>query len=112
MTGLQPFDKLFRLFGLRLLAGTIACVLFGANPTMAQSTFASVVGTVYDASGAVVTKCAVVIQNTGTSARRETSTDAAGDYSIPNLEPGVYQITLNAPGFQPFVRQIELTSTG
>ena len=110
MVSLQAFDKPFRLFGLRLVAGTIASILLGSNPTMAQSTFASVVGTVYDASGAVVTKCAVVIQNTGTSARRETSTDAAGDYSIPNLEPGVYQITINAPGFQPFVRQVELTA--
>lgn len=110
MTSLQPFDKPFSLYGLRLLAGTMACLLLGANPTMAQSTFASVVGTVRDASGAVVQKSVVVIQNTGTSARRETSTDASGDYSIPNLEPGVYQLTINAPGFQPFVRQLELTA--
>jgi hypothetical protein len=110
MTSLLLFAKRFRLLGLRFLGATIACILLGSTPTMAQSTFASVLGTVYDASGAVVPKCAVVIQNKGTSARRETSTDASGDYSIPNLEPGAYQITINASGFQPFVREIELTA--
>ena len=110
MTSLQLFDKLFRLFRSRLLGGTIACLLLGSNPTMAQSTFASLVGTVRDTSGAVVAKCVVAVENTGTSAHRETLTDASGDYSVPNLEPGLYRITITAPGFQQFVRQIELTA--
>ncbi|HTA68531.1 MAG TPA: TonB-dependent receptor [Bryobacteraceae bacterium] len=110
MTSLQRFDKRFRLFGLRFLAGPIACILLGSNPSMAQSTFASVVGTVRDTSGAVIAKCVVALENTGTSAHRETLTDASGDYSIPNLEPGAYQVKISAPGFQQFVRQIELTA--
>jgi hypothetical protein len=110
MTSNRLSDKPFRLFGLRLLAGTIACILLASNPTMAQSTFASLVGTVRDASGAVVAKCAVAVENTGTSAHREALTDASGDYSVTNLEPGVYQIKISAPGFQQFVRQIELTA--
>jgi hypothetical protein len=110
MTSIQLFDKIFRLFGFRLFAGTIACLLLASNPTMAQSTFASLVGTARDASGAVVARCVVAVENTGTSAHRETSTDALGDYSVTNLEPGVYQIKISAPGFQQFVRQIELTA--
>jgi len=109
MNGLQQFDKRFRDFALRFLAG-MACLLLGSPAAVAQSTFASVVGTVRDASGAVVAKCVVAIDNTGTSAHRETVTDASGDYSITNLEPGMYQITIKAPGFQPFVRQLELTA--
>src|SRR5205814_914412 len=58
MTSNQLSDKPSRLFGLRLLVGTIACILLASNSTMAQSTFASLVGTVRDASGAVVAKCA------------------------------------------------------
>jgi len=110
MTSKQLSDKPFRLFGLRLLAGTIACILLASNLTMAQSTFASLVGTVRDASGAIVAKCVVAVENTGTSAHRETLTDASGDYSVTNLEPGVYQIKISAQGFQQFVRQIELTA--
>ena len=88
----------------------MACLLFAANPTLAQSTFASVVGTVRDSSGAVVAKCLVAIDNTGTSVHRETLTDASGDYSIPNLEPGQYRVTIKAPGFEQFARAIELTA--
>src|SRR5579864_3824631 len=110
MTSLWLFAKRFRLLALQFLGGAIACIWLASTPTMAQSTFASLVGTVRDASGAVVAKCAVAVENAGTSAHRETLTDALGDYSVTNLEPGVYQIKISAPGFQQFARQIELTA--
>ena len=66
MTSFQRFDKRFKFFGLRFLAGTIAWILLGSAPTLAQSTFASIVGTVRDTSGAVVAKCVVGVENTGT----------------------------------------------
>jgi hypothetical protein len=94
----------------RFLAGILACLLAGMGSAKAQSTFASVVGTVRDASGAVVATCVVALDNTGTSAHRETLTDASGDYSIPNLEPGAYRVTIKAAGFEQFVRTIELTA--
>jgi hypothetical protein len=58
----------------------------------------------------VVAQSKVTIQNTGTDASRATVTDAAGAYSVPNLEPGTYKITIEAAGFQPFVYQTELTA--
>ena len=88
----------------------IFCILLASKASVAQSTFASVVGTVRDVSGAVVAKCVVDVANTGTSAHRETVTDASGDYSVTNLEPGTYRITIKSPGFQDFVRQFELTA--
>ncbi len=110
MTSHQLFDRRRRAFSLRFMGAIIACLLLGSNPTLAQSTFATVVGTVRDATGAVVAKCVVAIENTGTSAHRETLTDASGDFSLTNLEPGMYQLKISAPGFQQFVRQIELTA--
>jgi len=98
----------FRL-GLRFAAAITVCMMFESQ-TIAQSTFASIVGTVRDASGAVVAKSIVDVANTGTSARRETITAASGDYLVTNLEPGTYRITIKSPGFQDFVRQIELTA--
>ena len=109
MNNIQHFDECFRDFRFRFLA-VIACLLLSWQTAMAQSTFASVVGTVRDSSGAVVAKCVITLDNTGTSAHRETVTDASGDYSIPNLEPGAYRVTIKAPGFEQFVRQIELTA--
>jgi len=109
MTSIRLFGANYRL-GLRLWAGTIVCILLVSKAIEAQSTFASIVGTVRDASGAVVAKCIVDVSNTGTSAHRETVTDASGDYSVTNLEPGTYRITIKSPGFQDFVRQFELTA--
>jgi Carboxypeptidase regulatory-like domain/TonB dependent receptor len=109
MTSIRRFGVNSRL-KFRLWAGMIVCILLASKPTEAQSTFASVVGTVRDASGAVVAKCIIDVANTGTSAHRETVTDASGDYSVTNLEPGMYRITIKSPGFQDFVRQFELTA--
>ena len=107
MTNFRLFERRLRFWG---LAGAIAWTLAGPAALRAQSTFGSVLGTVHDASGAVVAKCLVTVENKGTSARRETATDNSGDYSVTNLEPGTYEITINTPGFQPFVRQFELTA--
>jgi len=110
MTSIGFFDRGFRLSNLRFIAVTTALILLGSSAAMAQSTFGTVLGTVRDASGAVVAKCAIAVDNTGTDAHRATLSDATGNYSIPNLEPGVYKITMTAAGFQPFIAQVTLTA--
>src|SRR5271154_2179331 len=100
MNRIQELTERFRASGYRLLAGMIACLLLASNPSMAQSTFASMIGTVRDPTGAVIAKCVVDVANTGTSAHRQTTTDANGDYAVTNLEPGMYQLKITAPGFQ------------
>ena len=95
---------------LQTLFAALALFLLGLTSALAQSTFASLNGTVKDPSGAVVAKVAVTVENTGTGSKRSVLTDSAGDYAAPNLEPGVYKITMEAPGFQPFVYQLELTA--
>ncbi len=110
MTSLRFIDRGFRLSDLRFITVTTALILLGSIAAMAQSTFGTILGTVRDASGAVVAKGAVAVDNTGTDAHRATLSDAMGDYSVPNLEPGMYKITMTAPGFQPFVRTLELTA--
>jgi hypothetical protein len=110
MTSLPLFDRRFWLSGMRHLAATTALILLGANAAMPQSTFGSILGTVRDPSGAVVAQSKITVQNVGTDASRATVTDSSGDYSIPNLEPGTYKVTIEAAGFQPFVYQTELTA--
>ena len=110
MTSLRVFDRSFRLFGMRFFIGAIAFLLFGPNPTMAQSTFGTLVGTVKDTSGAVVPNGAVTVDNTGTAAHRTTLTDAQGAYEVTNLEPGSYTVKVEAPGFQVATYQVTLTA--
>jgi len=66
----------------------------------AQSTFGEFVGTVKDPSGSVVAGCTVIVKNAGTSATRTTTTDSTGNYTVVNLEPGSYVITMELQGFQ------------
>ena len=89
----------------------VSAFLLNAAILTAQSTFGSFVGTVHDPSGAAVPVCKVTATNTATSAVRTTLTETNGDYNIVNLEPGTYQIMMEAAGFQREVfKALELDS--
>lgn len=78
---------------------------------LAQSTFGTFVGTVHDPSGGVVASCKVTAENTATAAKRATISDAQGNYTIVNLEPGTYRITMEMPGFKEAIfSNLELQS--
>src|SRR5713226_1180436 len=72
-------------------------------------TFGEITGEVKDQSGAVAPNAPITAINTATNASRSTRTNEQGIYSIPALNPGTYQVKVEAPGFQPMVRNdIEL----
>lgn len=75
-----------------------------------QTTGATITGTVTDPSGASVPGAAVTARNTGTGAQRTTATDTKGFFSLPNLQPGSYEISYAANGFVKQVRS-DLTLT-
>jgi hypothetical protein len=64
-----------------------------------QSTFGAFLGTLRDPSGSVIVNCTVTVLNTGTSATRTAVTDQTGSYEFVNMEPGTYEISMEAPGF-------------
>jgi len=69
---------------------------------------ATVLGTIVDPSNAAVPNAQVSIKNTETGLNRDVSTDGSGFYTVPNLLPGNYEITVTAPGFMTEV-QIGIT---
>jgi hypothetical protein len=76
----------------------------------AQFDTGSLVGTVHDASGAVVPSALITVTNTATGIVATTSTNSAGDYEIPSLRVGDYRVTASAPGFEVAVaNQIKLS---
>lgn len=81
-------------------------------PLYGQVTGATVNGTVTDTTGAVLSGAKIVIQNVATGVARDTVTDAAGLYVIPNLVPGSYQITTAVTGFKTEVRSGILLTVG
>ncbi|MBL8239259.1 MAG: carboxypeptidase regulatory-like domain-containing protein [Bryobacterales bacterium] len=83
----------FRLLGGLLLAASFA---FGQTTT-------SVTGLVTDPSGAVVPNASIELNNIENGTRRETTTDANGSYSVPQLTPGTYRLSAKATGFSSAV---------
>lgn len=82
------------LFSSMLLASCFANVLG------AQTTSTEVLGTVADASGAIVPRAKVILVRTATGERRETTTDNSGNYSFPLIEIGEYTVTVETQGFK------------
>jgi hypothetical protein len=62
--------------------------VYPARPASGQVLYGSMVGTVTDQSGAMVPTAAVTVTNTSTGLSRQTTTNEAGYYSIPNLPEG------------------------
>jgi hypothetical protein len=90
-----------------LLQVFVALFLFtfvAARTLRAQSTTASMLGIVRDASGAVVPGAEVTVTNTGTSFTRTMSTDGEGGYLFTNLPIGSYELKATMNGFQTFVQ--------
>src|ERR1035437_5387924 len=70
----------------------------------AQST-ATLSGTLTDPTGAVLPNAQVQVHSLATGADREITTDGAGLYVVPSLQPGDYQVRATAPGFSAYTVQ-------
>jgi hypothetical protein len=66
----------------------------------AQTNQGRILGSVTDPSGAVVSGASVTLTNTATGITRSLTTNSAGDYNAPNLEPGPYTVTAEASSFK------------
>jgi outer membrane receptor for ferrienterochelin and colicin len=69
-----------------------------ALPAVAQTTTATLEGRVLDASGGGIAGATVSV--TGTTVRREVTTDANGFYRALALPAGIYSISASGPGFK------------
>ena len=93
MTSLQK-----RIRVLCFALGLVFLVVAGAR---AQET-ADIVGTVTDASGAVLPGATITLTNTGTNVSRTSTTSASGDYVFNLLQVGTYGVKVEMKGFKTF----------
>ena len=63
-------------------------------------TFAEVTGAVTDPSGAVVAGATITITNTATNQVRQVESNESGNYTVPFLVPGLYDLTAEQEGFK------------
>ena len=84
----------------------LICVVTVASCAFAQTTgTASIVGAATDSTGSVIAGAKVTVVNTSTQFVANTVTTAEGTYYVPYLNPGNYQITIEAAGFKKYVRK-------
>ncbi|MBI4889282.1 MAG: TonB-dependent receptor [Acidobacteria bacterium] len=75
-------------------------MLFLCLPAGAQEYRATILGQVMDSSKSAVPKATVKATKQDTGISKETVSNEQGIYTIPGLDPGVYDITITASGFQ------------
>ena len=90
--------------------GAVLLALLISIPLHAQDSGAALSGTVTDAAGKAVPGARITIKNVATGQATETRTDSAGSYDALNLTPGVYELSVAAPGFSTGVTTVSITS--
>ena len=75
----------------------------------AQVAGATLSGTITDAQGGAIPNAKVSARNVATGVSTDTTTNAAGSYSIVNLNPGDYEVNVSAQGFNTIATKVTLT---
>lgn len=85
------------------LAAILAAATLAVSPrAFAQDTRAEIQGKVTDATGALVKGAGVTVTEMLTGVVTHTQSNAAGEFALPFLTPGKYQVTVQMPGFETF----------
>jgi Carboxypeptidase regulatory-like domain len=80
---------------------TLSVLILAAATGSAQST-ATLSGTVADPSGAVVPQAQVTVRGLSTGVVRAVTSDSAGNYTVPSLQPGNYSVLVKSSGFADY----------
>jgi hypothetical protein len=104
MTGTQHRRCYFSLAG---LITVILSLTLGASAS-AQTIGGELSGSVTDPTGSVIVGARLVIRNTATGSERQAVTNTRGEFHIPSLPPGEYQIEAEAQGFSKSIRTVSV----
>ena len=82
------------------------------RPALAQAVYGNIIGTVTDPSGGVIPGAQVNAMNNSTGVSTTAQTDQSGNYSIIQLLPGSYTLTITKEGFQSVVQENVTVAVG
>src|SRR6266581_2482839 len=110
----RPVSRLAAKEKLEMKLRLVTVFLLLAVATLVAQTFrGTILGTVTDASGALVAGATVKVRNVETGQERTTTTSADGSYAIPELPIGTYAVTISQSGFQTAVaNNVEVSVAG
>lgn len=94
---------------IRTIAALSLTIVFLFAAAEAQTTDATITGRVVDGQGNVVPGAKVTATNRGTNIERSVVANSNGDYTITDLAPGRYNVSIEAPTFsRALVEDLEL----
>src|SRR5258708_36048613 len=88
------------MIGLRPSCAVFPLILLAATPGFSQTVHATLLGTVKDIGGGVIATARVTITETNTGINHTGQTNESGNYTFPDIPPGVYQVTAEHSGFK------------
>ncbi len=94
------------------LAALLLVAFGGITRLDAQGATATILGTVADSSGAVISGATVQVKNTGTGQVQTTQSDAQGRFRVPDLGVGNYEVQASRDGFATVVHKGVLLTVG
>jgi hypothetical protein len=86
----------------RTACTVVISLLIALQSMRARLGTATISGSVRDPSSAVVAGASITAVNTATGFKRETVSNALGEFNPPGLVPGVYDVSVQAQGFKRF----------
>ena len=92
----------------RSVVGGVAAVLLVALPVLAQTSLGTLRGAVTDEQGGVLPGVTVTARQTTTNTTEVGVTTTVGQYFIPNLPPGLYELTFELSGFTSIRQEVQL----
>src|SRR5579862_5318080 len=105
----QRHDNLKKL---SLAALSVAVTCFALCINAPAQTSQGITGVVTDSTGAVIPNATVIVHNEGTGIDKPVTTTNTGNYSVPFLDPGVYDVRAAAKGFGSVVKTSVTLQTG
>ena len=88
---------------LAVLCAALVIQPFGGR-LQAQTFYGSIVGSVTDATGAVIQGATVTVTDVGTAEKHTAQTNGSGEYRFVSLVPSTYSVQVDSKGFKRFVQ--------
>src|ERR1043166_1821843 len=87
------------------VATIVVFVALGTCLAFGQTSTASILGVVRDASGALIPGVNITVKHTESNYTRTIISDERGAYKVPLLPVGAYEVITTMPGFKQEVRK-------
>ncbi len=88
----------------RSLCAIVALLVFSTASLFAQAVSATILGTITDISGGIISGGKVTITETNTGTVRSADTNESGNFVFADVPPGIYSVSVESAGFKREVR--------